>query len=107
MPRMRCWRTQGWRDTYPVPAAARLRLGSHPQFAVPAIAIFCCCACMGVPLIHLAGYVSAICGASSAGAAAMLAAMSACAVGRIASGLLADRIGNPRTYAMASVQQTA
>jgi MFS family permease len=71
-----------------------------------ALAAFLCCACMGVPLIHLAGHVSALCGSPSAGATAMLAAMMAGAVGRVAFGLIADRIGNLPAYLCASAQQT-
>lgn len=88
------------------PAVSRLGFRRRPRLIVLSAAAFCCCACMGVPLIHLAGHVSAICGSPSAGATAMLAAMAAGAVGRIAFGAGADRIGNLRAYLVASALQT-
>ena len=94
-------------DSVGTPAGgSRLRVGAHPRLVALSVAAFCCCACMGVPLIHLAGHVSSICGNASAGATAMLTAMSAGAVGRIAFGLFADRIGNLKAYMAASAQQT-
>lgn len=83
-----------------------LRLLERPRLVALAAAAFCCCACMGAPLIHLAGYVSAVCGTASTGATAMLVAMTAGAVGRIAFGLIADRVGNLQAYLIASAQQT-
>lgn len=83
------------------------KLLHRPRVVLLAVAAFCCCACMGVPLIHLAGHVSAICGSPTSGATAMLVAMSAGAVGRIAFGMVADRAGNLSAYLCASVLQTA
>lgn len=84
----------------------RLSLWKRPRLLALSAAAFFCCACMGVPLIHLAGFVTAICGTPSTGATAMLAAMIAGAAGRIAFGLGADRVGNLRSYLIASAQQT-
>jgi MFS family permease len=44
--------------------------------AMLAVAAFFCCMCMGVPVVHLAGFVSAVCGSASAGATSMVVAMS-------------------------------
>lgn len=71
-----------------------------------ALAAFLCCACMGVPLIHLAGFVSAVCGSSSLGATSLLVAMVFGAIGRVCFGLIADRFGNLFSYACASMMQT-
>jgi MFS family permease len=87
-------------------STGRLRFLRRPRLLTLSGAAFCCCACMGVPLIHLVGHVSAICGSPGAGASAMLAAMTAGAVGRIAFGIAADRIGSLRAYLVASAQQT-
>jgi MFS family permease len=89
----------------PIQRSGRRQLGCA-RLHLLAMAAFFCCACMGVPLIHLAGHVSAVCGSPSAGATAMLAAMAAGAVGRVAFGLIADRIGNLNAYLCASAQQT-
>jgi MFS family permease len=72
-----------------------------------AIAAFFCCMCMGVPVVHLAGFVSAVCGSASAGATSMVVAMISGAVGRVFLGSMADRIGPLKAYAAASFVQTA
>lgn len=78
-----------------------------PRLVLLGAAAFFCCACMGMPLFHLAGFVSMICGSSKLGATSLLVAMASGAVGRIAFGLLADRIGNYRTYRVAAFSQAA
>ncbi|WP_019403141.1 MULTISPECIES: MFS transporter [unclassified Chelatococcus] len=72
-----------------------------------AAAAFLCCACMGFPLVHLASFVTAVCGSSDLGSTSLLVAMLFGTVGRVAFGLLADRIGNLPAYATASFMQTA
>jgi len=72
-----------------------------------AAAAFLCCACMGFPLVHLASFVTAVCGSSDLGSTSLLVAMLFGTVGRVAFGLLADRIGNLPAYATASFVQTA
>ena len=62
---------------------------------------------MGMPLFHLAGFVSMICGSSKLRATSLLVAMSSGAIGRIAFGWLADRTGNYRTYRVAAISQAA
>jgi len=69
-------------------------------------AAFLCCVCMGVPLVHLASFVGTICGSAAIGATSLLIAMLAGTVGRICFGLIADRIGNLPSYALASAIQT-
>jgi MFS family permease len=61
---------------------------------------------MGVPVVHLAGFVSAVCGSASAGATSMVVAMISGAVGRVFFGSIADRIGPLKAYATASFVQT-
>jgi len=61
---------------------------------------------MGMPLVHLASFVTMICGSPSIGATSLLVAMLFGTVGRISFGLLADRIGYLPSYAGASLIQT-
>ena len=60
------------------------------RLALLGAAAFFCCACMGMPLFHLAGFVTMICGSSKLGATSLLVAMSSGAVGRVTFGYLAD-----------------
>ena len=75
--------------------------------ALLALAAFLCCACMGVPVVHLASFVGAVCGSPSVGLASLVIAMIAGAVGRVCCGVIADRIGPLKAYAVASAIQTA
>jgi MFS family permease len=75
--------------------------------ALLSVAAFLCCACMGVPLVHLASFVGTICGSPTIGATSLLVAMSFGAAGRICFGLIADRVGYLPSYALASATQTA
>lgn len=70
------------------------------------VAAFLCCVCMGMPIVHLASFVTIVCGSPSIGATSMLVAMLFGTVGRVCFGLLADRIGYLASYAGASVLQT-
>lgn len=69
-------------------------------------AAFLCCACMGIPLVHLASHVTAICGSAEYGSTSLLIAMISGTVGRVCFGVIADRIGNLRAYGLASLIQT-
>jgi MFS family permease len=82
-------------------AGVKLRLG------ILALAALLCCACMGVPLVHLASFVGMVCGSPALGATSLLVAMAFGTVGRVCFGLAADRIGYLRSYALASAIQTA
>jgi MFS family permease len=70
------------------------------------VAAFLCCACMGMPIVHLASFVTIVCGSPSIGATSLLVAMLAGTVGRVCFGLLADRFGYLASYAGASILQT-
>jgi MFS family permease len=70
------------------------------------LAAFLCCACMGVPLVHMASFVGSVCGSPAIGAASLLVAMLCGTIGRICFGLIADRIGYLPSYALASTIQT-
>lgn len=72
-----------------------------------AVAAFLCCMCMGVPVVHMASFIGAVCGSSSVGVNSLVIAMTAGAVGRVCCGLIADRIGPLRAYSIASATQTA
>jgi MFS family permease len=75
--------------------------------ALLACAAFLCCACMGVPVVHLANFVGGICASPRAGVASLVIAMIFGAAGRVCCGVIADRIGALRAYALASAIQTA
>jgi MFS family permease len=89
----------------PVRGSERTR--ERMGIAILALAAFMCCTCMGVPLVHMASFVGALCGSPQLGAASLLIAMLFGALGRVCFGLIADRIGNLPSYALASVAQTA
>jgi MFS family permease len=72
-----------------------------------ALAAFLCCMCMGVPVVHMATFIGAVCGSPSAGVDSLVIAMTAGAVGRVCCGLIADRIGPLKAYGIASSIQTA
>jgi MFS family permease len=75
--------------------------------ALLALAAFLCCTCMGIPVVHLASFIGAVCGSPSVGVTSLVIAMIAGAVGRVCFGFIADRIGPLKTYAVASAVQTA
>jgi MFS family permease len=89
--------------------------GSIPKVAqreamtvlILALAAFLCCLCMGVPVVHMASFIGAVCGSASVGVNSLVIAMVAGAAGRVCCGLIADRIGPLKTYAVASSIQTA
>jgi MFS family permease len=83
---------------------AKARTGT---VAALALAAFLCCMCMGVPIVHMASFISAVCGLPSAGVNSLVIAMVAGAVGRVCCGVMADRIGPLKAYAIASLIQTA
>ncbi len=82
------------------------RTSERTGLAILAAAAFMCCVCMGVPLVHLASFVGAVCGSPELGAASLLVAMLSATVGRVCFGLAADRIGYLPSYALASAIQT-
>jgi MFS family permease len=87
-------------------APARQSDRERTALALLAFAAFMCCTCMGVPLVHLASFVGAVCGSPELGATSLLVAMLAATIGRVCFGLIADRIGCLPSYALASAIQT-
>lgn len=87
-------------------ATAPEPMPGHSQVYLLSLAAFFCCACMGVPLVHLTSFVTAICGSPGIGSTSLLIAMLFGAIGRVAFGLVADCIGNLTAYALASLTQT-
>jgi len=75
--------------------------------ALLTLAAFLCCMCMGVTVVHMASFIGGVCGSASVGVTSLVIAMIAGAVGRVFCGLIADRIGPLRAYAVASTIQTA
>ncbi len=80
--------------------------GERIRVGLLALAAFLCCTCMGMPLVHLASFVTLICGSPSLGATSLLIAMLFGTIGRVFFGLLADRLGYLASYASASTLQT-
>jgi MFS family permease len=75
--------------------------------AVLAIAAFLCCMCMGVPLVHMASFIGMVCSSPRVGINSLVVAMISGAIGRACCGLIADRTGPLKAYAVASSIQTA
>jgi MFS family permease len=99
---------QGTRATVPASADASATASTESRaVAFLALAAFLCCMCMGVPVVHMASFIGMVCSSPSVGVNSLLIAMTAGAIGRICCGLIADRIGPLKTYAMASWIQTA
>lgn len=70
-------------------------------------AMFCCCVCMSVPLVHIVAHATDI-GIPKLAAAGILGVTGAFAFpGRIGMGMLADRIGGRRTLLLCSGIQTS
>lgn len=96
------------------PAAASGGGAAHtppvrPAVAVPllSVAVFFCCACMAVPLMHLMPLIQGLCIPATDAGGVMLAMLLAAIAGRIAYGKLCDMIGPLSSWAVASSLQTA
>jgi len=98
---------QGTRAPEPSSAGApETTKGGADTVAILALAAFLCCMCMGVPVVHMASFIGAVCRSPSVGVNSLLIAMIAGAVGRVCCGLIADRIGPLKAYAFAASIQT-
>ena len=77
--------------------------------AVPILsaAVFFCCACMAVPLMHLMPLIQGFCIPATDAGGVMLAMLLAAILGRVAYGKLCDMIGPLQSWAVASILQTA
>lgn len=96
----------------PAPASGRPADAAPPippRVAVPllAAAVFGCCSCMAVPLMHLMPMIQGYCIPAVDAGGVMFAMLLAAIAGRIAYGRLCDRIGALRSWALASALQTA
>src|SRR5829696_4590612 len=98
---------EGTRAPVPFSAGtAETSMARNGTVAILALAAFLCCMCMGVPIVHMASFIGAVCGSANAGVNSLVIAMLAGAVGRVCCGLIADRIGPLKAYAIASLIQT-
>src|SRR5262249_12754953 len=70
------------------------------------VAVFLCCACMAVPLMHLMPLMQSFCITPTDAGGVMFAMLLAAIAGRIAYGKLCDLIGAPRSWFVASALQT-
>jgi MFS family permease len=80
----------------------------RPSLAVPILsaAVFFCCACMAVPLMHLMPLIQGFCIPATDAGGVMFAMLLAAIVGRVAYGKLCDMIGPVMSWAVASSLQT-
>lgn len=76
--------------------------------AVPVLsaAVFFCCACMAVPLMHLMPLIQGFCIPATDAGGVMFAMLLAAILGRVAYGKLCDMIGPLQSWAVASILQT-
>lgn len=80
----------------------------RPALAVPILsaAVFFCCTCMAVPLMHLMPLLQSLCISSTDAGGVMFAMLLAAIGGRVAYGKLCDLIGATRSWFVASSLQT-
>ena len=95
----------------PASATAGSPLQAPPiasAIAVPILsaAVFFCCACMALPLMHLMPLIQGFCIPATEAGGVMLAMLLAAILGRIAYGKLCDMIGPVQSWALASFLQT-
>jgi MFS family permease len=93
----------------PAAAAASFREPElQPALAVPILsaAVFFCCTCMAVPLMHLMPLIQSLCIPATDAGGVMFAMLLAAIGGRIAYGKLCDLIGATRSWFVASALQT-
>lgn len=93
------------------PAPAAVSAGKaqlSPAVAVPLLAgaVFFCCTCMAVPLMHLMPLIQSLCISSTDAGGVMFAMLLAAIAGRVAYGKLCDLIGATRSWLVASALQT-
>ncbi len=76
--------------------------------AVPLLsaAVFFCCACMALPLMHLMPLIQGFCIPATDAGGVMLAMLLAAILGRVGYGKLCDAIGPLQSWAVASLLQT-
>ena len=98
----------GMRQAPAAAVASFLEPQLQPALVVPLLsaAIFFCCTCMAVPLMHLMPLIQSFCIPSIDAGGVMFAMLLAAIGGRIAYGKLCDVIGATRSWLVASVLQT-
>lgn len=79
-----------------------------PNLAVPMLsaAVFLCCTCMAVPLMHLMPLIQGLCIAATDAGGVLMVMLLAAIVGRVAFGRLCDAIGPLASWMVASAWQT-
>ena len=89
-------------------AAALSEPPLKPAVAVPilSVAVFLCCTCMAVPLMHLMPLIQSFCIPSTDAGSVMLVMLLAAIAGRVAYGKLCDLIGATSSWLVASALQT-
>jgi len=79
-----------------------------PNVAVPLLsaAVFLCCTCMAVPLMHLMPLIQGLCIAATDAGSVLFVMLLAAIIGRVAFGKLCDLIGPLGSWMVASAWQT-
>jgi MFS family permease len=90
----------------PLPGMGGWAMAPQASTAWLSLAGFLCCFCMAVPLVHVVTLICHQGHAPSVGASILFTIMAVGAAGRIAIGLLADRIGVLPAYMISSLMQT-
>ncbi len=93
-------------STAPVGAAQEPPIPTAVAVPVLSAAVFFCCACMALPLMHLMPLIQGFCIPATDAGGVMLAMLLAAILGRIAYGKLCDMIGPLQSWAVASFLQT-
>jgi len=98
----------GMREAPAATAASFREPELPPALAVPMLsaAVFFCCTCMAVPLMHLMPLLQSVCISSTDAGGVMFAMLLAAIGGRVAYGKLCDLIGATRSWFVASGLQT-
>src|SRR5215470_1157519 len=98
----------GMREAPAVTAASFREPELPPALAVPMLsaAVFFCCTCMAVPLMHLMPLMQSLCMTSTDAGGVMFVMLLAAIAGRVAYGKLCDKIGATRSWFVASALQT-
>ena len=102
-------RATGWAATAGAGADAPnpYAIARHWLVALVCLAVIFCCVCMATPIVHVVSLGSDL-GLGPREAAGLLTVMMIFGVaGRIATGRVADRIGNLRAYVIVSLAQTS
>jgi predicted MFS family arabinose efflux permease len=87
-------------------AAQAPPIASGVAIPILSAAVFFCCACMAMPLMHLMPLIQGFCIPATQAGGVMFSMLLAAILGRVAYGKLCDMIGPIQSWAVASILQT-